>query len=424
MINVFDDVAFQYGKLLKITSAPLIERYNRALQALINKTTPLQTFHIDCTGFSPEIAAELGDDDYLNAHGVNKKFILISMDQHEADMAKTHFSSTMHMVKRFFKDNKKSLTTLTAGDVVFGEMDNKQFRVSSVTDMLKANKIFITVDTSRQLLEKSELCAQKIETMMEGDNWQNDDVLNEIIELSKTCGNVLKNSAIPTTLEYQRGHYYTSLFGGMYVFQQGNKTTIITQDPLFNGNDIELPNVETISCHSEKHVFTFLEDNNLIKPLSPEHLQTKLDELELKQLHSVLDLYLKQSKIENFAYLDKNALRRFIVEEYEHLPKDFYRLERLVSALRNDRIQDINVKEYKPYFFQVNSDLSGADYALVSHLLSRFKPYSYLHTFIYNRRFFEQKFKKWTPAKQNYVKTYLYDHSQILNGLRERIDVE
>lgn len=424
MINVFDDVAFQYGKLLLISSASLIERYNRALNTIISKQTSLKEFYIDCTGFSPEIALELGDNDYLNAHGVNKKFILISMKQMDMDIAKTHFSSSMHMVKQFYKDNKKSLTTLTAGDVVFGELDNKQFRVSSVTDMLKSNKVFITVDTSRQLLEKSELCASKIESLLEDDNWQNDDLINEIIELSKTCGNVLKNAAIPTMLEYERIHYYTSLFDGMYVFQKEDEITLITQDVLFNAADVQVDNVQSFSCHSEKQVFNYLEKNNFIELVDFEYLREKLNELELKQLHSVLDLYLKENKIENFAYLDKNALRRFIVDNYDNLPRDFYRIERLVNALQNNRRQDIKVKEYKPYFYRVNNELSGADYALVSHLLSRFKPYSYLHAFVYNRALFEQMFSKWTPAKQNYVKTYLYDHSSILTGLRERIDVE
>ncbi len=424
MINVFDDIAFQYGKLLKIDSQALVERYNRALFALIEKRTSLKEFHIDCTGFSPEIALELDNDDYLNAHGVNKKFILISMKQVDMDMAKTHFSSTMHMVKSFCRDNKKALTTLTAGDVVFGELDNKQFKANSVSDMLKANTVYITVDTSKKLLEKSTSCADKVELLLEGDNWQDDALLGDIIELSKTCGNVLKNGAIPSKLNYQRGHYYTTLFGGMYVFQMEEGITLITEDPLFNGNQEGLENVEVISQHSEKKVYAFLEKHNFIEPMSFNYLQEKLSEFELKLLHSAMDGYLKSKGVKSFAYMDKNAIKNYIVENYDHLPNDFYRIERLVNALQNNLPDSIKVKEYKPYFWRASSDLSGADFSLVSRLLCNFKSYSYFSMFVHNRKLFETKYKRWSEAKQDYVRTHLFDHSSIITNMRKRIDVE
>ena len=442
MINVFDDTEFQYGKLMLVNSPNLVERYNRALKALLDKQTSLTSFHIDCTGYSPEVAAELDTEDYLNTHGVNKKFILLSMKQLNMDMAQTHFSSTMHMVKAFYRDNKKALTTLTAGDVVFGELDNKQFKVSNVADMLKANTIYVSVDTSRQLLEKSEACAEKVDTLMKGDNWQNDALLNDIIELSHTCGNVLKHAAFPQQLQYKREHYFTTLFGGLYVFQMEGKaykatrknattkkehvkqvsteTTIITSDPLFNDRQEGLEEVNVISLNSEKKVYDFLREQNLIIPIEFEELMEKREEMELKLLHSALDQYLSENDIKNYAYLDKNALSRFITDNYDNLKPNFYKTERLVNALQNNAPAQINPKEYQPYFWRVNPELKGADYALVNHLLSHFKSLSYLTMFVFNRGLFEQHYRKWTPAKQSYVKTYLFDHGNIIKALRDR----
>ena len=67
-----------FGNLVEIKSPALVERYNRALEQLIGKTTALTEFHIDIAGYSPEIGHELGDDLYLNPNGANQMFIILS----------------------------------------------------------------------------------------------------------------------------------------------------------------------------------------------------------------------------------------------------------------------------------------------------------------------------------------------------------
>lgn len=50
-----------FGNLFRVDSPPLVARYNRALLSLTGKQTGLGEFHIDISGFSPEIGEELGD---------------------------------------------------------------------------------------------------------------------------------------------------------------------------------------------------------------------------------------------------------------------------------------------------------------------------------------------------------------------------
>ena len=53
-----------FGNLFEVSSSALVGRYNRALEHLTGKTTELTEFHIDISGFSPEIGDELGDLNY------------------------------------------------------------------------------------------------------------------------------------------------------------------------------------------------------------------------------------------------------------------------------------------------------------------------------------------------------------------------
>ena len=70
-----------FGNLFHVSSPALVERYNRALKHLTGMTTTLTDFHIDISGYAPEVGDELGNDLYLNHAGVNRQFILLSTDQ-------------------------------------------------------------------------------------------------------------------------------------------------------------------------------------------------------------------------------------------------------------------------------------------------------------------------------------------------------
>ena len=67
-----------YGRLLPIREPHLIARYNKALVAFGLPETKLAEFDIDITGFSPQVAEELGDPDYLDPLKVNRRFIILT----------------------------------------------------------------------------------------------------------------------------------------------------------------------------------------------------------------------------------------------------------------------------------------------------------------------------------------------------------
>ena len=59
------DKGLMFGNLIRVDSPALVERYNRALKKLTGKVTAETEFHIDISGFSPEVGDELGDPRYL-----------------------------------------------------------------------------------------------------------------------------------------------------------------------------------------------------------------------------------------------------------------------------------------------------------------------------------------------------------------------
>ena len=103
-----------FGNLIAVDSSALIERYNRALKALTGKETALTDFHIDISGYSPEVGDELGDHLYLNKNGMNRQFILLSTEQKEAPLLNAKFSTSRGILTKFIEENEAQLFSLTA----------------------------------------------------------------------------------------------------------------------------------------------------------------------------------------------------------------------------------------------------------------------------------------------------------------------
>ena len=107
-----------FGNLIRIDSPVLVERYNRALKSLTGKQTRLSEFHVDISGYSPEVGAELGDELYLNHKGVNRQFILLTTEQSTAPLLRAKFSTSRGILKQFIEKNRAQLFALTARDAV------------------------------------------------------------------------------------------------------------------------------------------------------------------------------------------------------------------------------------------------------------------------------------------------------------------
>ncbi|EFG2886097.1 hypothetical protein BO068_005304, partial [Escherichia coli] len=130
-----------YGRLLPIEESHLIERYNKALVAFGLKPTRLKKFEIDRTGFSPQVAKELGDPDYLDPNQVNRRFIILTPSQVDLPVVHTAFSNTGQLLYEFMTKNQRAIDALTIKDVIYGEIEDSVTRVESIEDLLSINQV-------------------------------------------------------------------------------------------------------------------------------------------------------------------------------------------------------------------------------------------------------------------------------------------
>ncbi|HSM41262.1 MAG TPA: DUF6638 family protein, partial [Afifellaceae bacterium] len=178
-----------YGDLLRVATPVMLDRYNAALKALTGKTTSLDEFHVDLSGYSPEIGEELGDRLYLNHDGCNRQFILLSVEQRHCPLIDAYFSTTNSILKQFIEDNYRQLLALTARDAVMGELDNSTWRIDDIEDLVTIRNITVEVDTPRGLIA----CAAELDGaigVFEEDDaaWWDDNILARMCELAEKVG--------------------------------------------------------------------------------------------------------------------------------------------------------------------------------------------------------------------------------------------
>ncbi len=171
----------------------LIERYNRALEHLTGKRTKLDNFHIDLSGFSPEVGDELGDMDYLNPGGCNRQIILLSTQQKGAPLLEMKFSTTQNIIRDFIDANEAQLFTLTARDAVAGELQNSVFSVPEPQRLLDIRSVTVEADTTTGIVRD----AAKLDTLIarfrdEPDAWWDDVLVAQMIGLARSTGDVTR----------------------------------------------------------------------------------------------------------------------------------------------------------------------------------------------------------------------------------------
>ncbi|MCB1341934.1 MAG: hypothetical protein KDK24_12905, partial [Pseudooceanicola sp.] len=207
-----------FGNLMHVGSPALIERYNRALVHLTGKRTGLDDFHVDISGYSPEIGDEFGDHLYLNENGVNRQFILLSPDQKRCPLLNAGFSTSRQILRAFIDENESRLFALTATDAVAGELVNSVFDLSSPARLFDIRKITVEADTPGGTLRHAQELAGLIDRFRtEDDAWFDDELIARMTDLAGRTGDITRNPVKLTFAAVDQRNFWTAHFGGLYV---------------------------------------------------------------------------------------------------------------------------------------------------------------------------------------------------------------
>ncbi len=407
-----------YGNLVPVTSSALVARYNRALKHLTGKETALEEFHIDISGYSPEIGHEFGDDLYLNPKGCNQQFILLTTEQKHGPLLQSNFSTSRSILRDFIADNEAQLFALTAREAVAGELINSVFEITRPKDLLNINQITVEADTAGELIaDAATLEADIARFMDEDDAWWDDVLIAKMVELAKQTGNIHRHPINLTAKPYAQGNYYTSHFGGIYIFRDAKTPTIIARENVEGLED--MAGLKVLTFADRKDIARFLRSEGLV-----ELIATSRNEKQAAIVRQKLDfivISVAASSGDELGTLTRQDIRTLERNYSSQMPEAY---EGLMGIWRWTSLGGDYPElepEHEAYFYALRAE-QGRDRDLINMLLADLSPLDFRQLFICHKDAFYAAYQSWGEAKKDYVARFL-DEEYALDkaGAREAL---
>lgn len=407
-----------YGNLFHVNSPALVERYNRALKHLTGRETALSDFHIDISGYAPEIGHELEDPLYLNPKGCNRQFVLLSTEQKSAPLLEAKFSTSRSILRRFIEANEAQLFALTARDAVAGELVNSIYSVHSAADLFDIRKIRIEADTTAGVVAE----ATKLQAMIEefhtrDDAWWDDVLIADMIKLAKTTGDVTRVPIALAHTDYEQLNFWTSHFNGLYAFRSAEHAATVSVGP----KDAlgVLPTDTVIDFEEPNKIAAFLDLNGLVEPIVKARgvdavaiLRQKLDFIII-DVAATMDMPLEGVQRRDLRHL----ARRFA----DLLPPEFHTLNRLLRWAEGGGDWPRITSQDPAYFYTLRAT-DTPDKDLVNRLLSELSPLDVRQLFICHKELFYALYRTWPDEKKAFVADFLEREYQVDKaGAREAL---
>ena len=398
-----------FGDLVPVESPVLVERYRRAMRHLTGKDTALSDFHVDISGFSPEVGDEIGDPHYLNPPGSQRQFILLTLDQRDAPLLNAQFSTSRGILRQFMDRNAAALFALTARDAVAGELVGSHYAAETAARLLEGRRVSVEADTTGGAVA----AAGRLEGLVarfksEPDGWWDDRLIAEMIEVAGVTGDLTRNPVKLEAMSFQQDSFWTARFGGLYVLRDGPAPGVVSVgDPAALG---ALPVPEAIPMAERGAVARFLARNDLVEPIVEERGARAAAILRQKMDFIVADVAGSAGELPERA--TRAELRRLARRHAGRLPPEWEGLASLVAWAEEGAGWPRITSDHPAYFYTLRARRRpNAD--LVNMLLAELTPLDVRQLFICHKEAFYRHYRTWPEAKRAYVAELLAGEYQL-----------
>ncbi|QRY68062.1 hypothetical protein JVX98_27585 [Ensifer sp. PDNC004] len=418
-----------YGRLLDISEPHLIARYNKALEGFGLRPTALTQFSIDMTGFSPEIAEELGDRDYLDPNRVNRRFIIMTPEQAELPCVHTSFSNTAALMHEFFNANSRAINAITIKDALYGEIEDSVSVVNDIDDLLSINEVRFRVLSAEDMLGKAGELRGLVDRLKKVPTaWADDEMLTRMVELARQTGDIRQNALVPDQLVFRHEAFWANHFGGVYIFLD-HKTTTVICDPSVPGFRRSRPwQVSYIAINDHARIYDFLASTKRLQ--LPQASWVEDSGLYQHRADMVVRGLINESDpTADLANADRIWLQTWMHRYAAAVAKDgaypfLQEMIRTVAATGTIKMQDVAPANR---FMLVRAAPAHPDQWLVNRLISQLVPRDFVSRFVFDKQGFYDAYERYSESFKAYVVatltgTYLKDKAAFrhkLYGLRE-----
>jgi len=215
--------------LVAIDTPEGIARYNKALNDLCNVTTKLERIDVDGIGWSPQVAVELGNKDYLCPDPANQSGIIASPDQEGKPIQFLSFTFYRRLLRALFGQSRSDMADTTTSACVRLTFDHGgQMNYESPRDLLFIDKVTVQASAG-PIMEVARRQRALVKTMKSTPNsWFDADLRKQVAEAGKGWGDLRKRHLeIPDMSIVLEGNFWSRAFGGVFVFTTGKERKVL-----------------------------------------------------------------------------------------------------------------------------------------------------------------------------------------------------
>ncbi|OCW59181.1 DUF6638 family protein [Hoeflea olei] len=394
-----------YGRLMSVDQPHLVARYNKALAAFGLPETRLENFRIDMTGFSPEIAEELGDVQYLDPNGVNRRFVILTPEQENLPVVHTQFSNTAGLMHEFFDGNRRAVSAVTIKDALYGEIEEPVDVVSGVEDLLSIEEVRFRVLSAENMLGKATELRGLIDRLKTSkDGWRDDAMLSRMVELARETGDIRQNALVPDKLVFPHRSYWANHFGGVFIFRDERTSTVICDHQAPGFRRSRPWEVSYIDIADHVRIFDYLSGSGRLQLPRASWVEAS-GFFTLRAEMAVTDLIGRIDPEADFARADRVWLQTWMHRNAARIAEEgiypfFQEALREVSATGQVKMREVR-PERRLMLCRAMPD--HADQWLVNRLLARLAPFDFVTRFVFDKQGFYESYDGYSESYRAHV---------------------
>ncbi|MCA0152950.1 DUF6638 family protein [Winogradskyella vincentii] len=394
-----------YRSELIPVSGKLVERYNKCLKTLGFTETKLKSFSIDGVGWSPEVAEEKKDIQYLNHGDANPHGIIISPLQKGKPVYLPFHSFDREMMQHVFRTHGDKINDITRDSAICIDFDQDIDVFYEPLDVLKYDDVSITFRLIDNLEVKQKEQLALVDKFKHGNNFIDEEIHQELLDSAKAYGDLRERDLLLHPLHFSTGSFFTRAFDGVYLLRDFIKPIVVFESKEIYKEAIKDTLHDVLIYHiSQPQLIDKLKDHIIIDCNLDEMVKTSnYDRIKKFEFYQLLDKTEHPIKdILNDKVLFKSYLNKIDIKDRKKVMSVELYLEKLE---RSNAFKIEDVVDQSLYFalHQPHSSLSAEHRDLIHKLLINIAPKDILFLYWYDKEQFYKSYETWDDSFRDWV---------------------
>lgn len=401
--------------LTQIDTDALADRYNACLQAAGLEPTALRNFHVDGIGWSPEVATEKNDRQYLTHGAANQLAIIVTPDQRGKPIHFPQYSFVNQIMKRYFDRFSEEIADITTETGLCLDIDFGLSVLGDPNDLFLVDKAGVTTAVAGPQMEAARHQRELVTKFTQaGNGWFNPELRSAILQSAREFGDLRHRKLVIPQLPFaETNDFYAVAFGGVFLFRHltGPMDLLIFEQ--IHTKPVEFrPGFRSI-CLEDPDLPELLHNKGLVD-LNPDWYNERHETVECLWDCLLADAIAKYDPGEDYAKLSSIRKKAYVKQLGRKLPDVFFHLERFRAELKRPgfvRLDDLNY-DLGLLLMHPRIGLPENVRDLVWRLLCRISPQDVVRTYRRDRNLFFEQFSTWPEARQQWAAALIGRYSK------------